>query len=514
MSDAAKATADSVPPSRLALRLLGGILGTLGAVGVVYVAAGYLILSRTQEMLTQTLLERSLSNVSRIAVELPPVLTADARGGVVARLEDLRRLNGQIEAILVLTPERVEYARIGDVLTQSLLSIAPALETLPGPVSLVRGTRILAATPVRLGSEPRVVGYVVYAESIEEFLRFRRQLTLVALGVSILGFGIIAWLLWGQVTDALANARLCRELTQYRGHLEELVEERTTDLRKTQERLLDASRRAGMAEIATGILHSVGNVLNSVNVSAQLLLEKLQTSRLANLDKTTQLLNEHRGDLGAFLSQDPRGSRVPEYLTALGAHLVEERSDLMKEAEALRRNIDHIKVIIDTQQAHGKSTGVVEQVALGDVVTSALEIAVPGFEKRRIRVVRGIDPVPRISSDRHIILQILLNLLSNARDAVAERGTADGCVTVRVFAEGPSVVASVADNGVGIEKERLPLLFQHGATTKKDGHGFGLHSSALAARTLSGSITVQSDGPGAGATFRLVLPASSAPEHP
>jgi signal transduction histidine kinase len=68
------------------------------------------------------------------------------------------------------------------------------------------------------------------------------------------------------------------------------------------------------------------------------------------------------------------------------------------------------------------------------------------------------------------------------------------------------VAIIVRDNGVGILPENLTRIFGHGFTTKKDGHGFGLHSGALAAKQMNGALSVQSAGPGKGAAFTLELP--------
>ena len=65
---------------------------------------------------------------------------------------------------------------------------------------------------------------------------------------------------------------------------------------------------------------------------------------------------------------------------------------------------------------------------------------------------------------------------------------------------------SYIDNGIGIPADNLTRIFGHGFTTRKEGHGFGLHSGALAAKELGGALTVESDGPGKGATFTLEFP--------
>jgi two-component system sensor kinase FixL len=104
------------------------------------------------------------------------------------------------------------------------------------------------------------------------------------------------------------------------------------------------------------------------------------------------------------------------------------------------------------------------------------------------------------------VIQILLNLLGNARHAVAGRADGDKRVWLRTSVEGDMVRMEVRDNGIGIAAEHLPLMFNQGFTTKKDGHGLGLHSSANWARELGGALRCRSEGLDTGATFVLELP--------
>ena len=99
------------------------------------------------------------------------------------------------------------------------------------------------------------------------------------------------------------------------------------ELERTHRRLLDVSRLAGMAEVATGVLHNVGNVLNSVNVSAALISEQLRESKAAGVTKLAKLLHEHVNDMSRFLTEDQRGRQVPAYLEQLAEHLEQERTD-------------------------------------------------------------------------------------------------------------------------------------------------------------------------------------------
>jgi PAS domain S-box-containing protein len=272
--------------------------------------------------------------------------------------------------------------------------------------------------------------------------------------------------------------------------------------------LLDVSRQAGMAEIATGVLHNVGNTLNSVNVSAAMVAERLRGSRVSGLAKAAGMLAEHAGDVGRFLTEDARGRQLPQYFIAAAGQLVEERDALLGELRGLSEGIEHIKSIISMQQAHARLGGVVERLPVPQLVDDAMRLHAISLERLGIQVRREDEPVPPILVDRHKLLQILINLLSNARHALMDGGGEGKVLTLRVKRgerEGWLRI-EVEDNGVGIAPENLPRLFTQGFTTRRTGHGFGLHISALAAEDMGGTLTCTSAGPGQGATFALDLP--------
>jgi PAS domain S-box-containing protein len=287
-----------------------------------------------------------------------------------------------------------------------------------------------------------------------------------------------------------------------------------TEIRRAEEKLealhkqlVMTSRRAGMAEMATSVLHNVGNVLNSVNVSASLLQEGVQKSEIPSLGKVSALLQEHAADLARFLTADARGQQVPAFLHQLAGHLAGERETWMKELESLKQNTDHIEKIVAMQQSYAGLAGVIETVSPAELLDDALRIHELAFVRHGVKVVREFAPVPPLSVDKHKVLQILVNLLHNAKYACDEGGNADKQVTLRVAPESEGMVKiEVADNGVGIATDHLTRIFAHGYTTRKGGHGFGLHSGALAAKELGGSLLAFSPGPGKGATFALTLP--------
>ena len=285
------------------------------------------------------------------------------------------------------------------------------------------------------------------------------------------------------------------------------------DLEKAQRDLVDASRMAGMAEVATGVLHNVGNVLTSLNVSASVLASGLHESKADSLARVSALLQEHTADLADFLTHDPKGRRVPEFIESLARHAVAERDRLLQELASMQQNIDHIKEIVSMQQAYATMIGVIEPLDAAALLGDSLRMNAGALVRHDVTVVREFAPVPPVRGEKAKVLQILVNLIRNAKYACEEGGAADKVITLGLESvAGDRVRLIVRDNGVGIASGNLTRIFAHGFTTRKTGHGFGLHSSANAAREMKGSLTVQSDGPGLGATFTLELPAAIADE--
>ncbi|MFO1476147.1 MAG: ATP-binding protein [Verrucomicrobiota bacterium] len=346
---------------------------------------------------------------------------------------------------------------------------------------------------------------------------------LVTALVGVLGISIVA-LAWGilisRKNHLLRQAQ--SELQAAHDKLEIRVEERTQELREqvaakerardelaeAQQRLIQASRQAGMAEVATGVLHNVGNVLNSVNVSVSLLGEKFSGSNaLQNLPRVLGLLNENRPHLADYLAHDHKGKHLVPYLESLVKHLATERSQVTAELNTLAKNIEHIKEIVSMQQSYAQTSGVREILQPADLLEEAIHLQSESFKRHGVRLERDFAPVPPINTDRHKTLQILTNLLQNAKYACDDAGSGNSRITVRLHPLGTDrIKIEVVDNGVGIAPENLTRIFSFGFTTRKNGHGFGLHSGALAAKELGGSLNAHSAGVGKGAAFVLELP--------
>jgi signal transduction histidine kinase len=270
-----------------------------------------------------------------------------------------------------------------------------------------------------------------------------------------------------------------------------------------------------MAEVATGVLHNVGNVLNSVNVGAGIVTSKIRELRVDNLSTAVKMLEEHTHDLSSFVEKDPKGQRVVPYLVKLAQHLQGERIQVLHELESLTEHIDHIKEVVATQQDYAKVSALTEIVSIPKLLDQALKMVEASLTRHHVEVIREVDDVPDLALAKHKVIEILVNLIRNAEQAVLEQSGPVLEVRIKVKRHSPDRIRiEIHDTGVGLSPENLTRIFAHGFTTKSNGHGFGLHSGALAAKQMGGSLWAESKGTGLGATFVLELPATAAVNAP
>ncbi|MDQ8185363.1 ATP-binding protein [Pelagicoccus sp. SDUM812002] len=339
----------------------------------------------------------------------------------------------------------------------------------------------------------------------------------------VTAFGVVLYFGYNHLAKNLKHANL---------KLESMVEERTKEieskndeLRKNaseltyaleelgnaQDLLMCTSRKAGMAEVATNVLHNVGNVLNSINVALMTLSERLSQERVKKLVLVSQMINAHRENLAEFLTNDPKGRSIPAYLTQLSKVLADDNSHYQLEVECMQENIEHVKKIITTQQTHAKTVEVLQTFKIEKLFDDALEMTTGNLEYSFYEVVRDFEPDLEIETDKHSLLQMITNFIKNAKESIIESGKPLGLITLsaKTTANKENIRIQISDNGLGISEENERMIFTHGFTTKSDGHGFGMHSCANAAKKLGGSLHIKSEGIGSGATVTLVLPVSA-----
>jgi PAS domain S-box-containing protein len=315
----------------------------------------------------------------------------------------------------------------------------------------------------------------------------------------------------GEIIWISENSRMVRDnngkARYYEGFVEEITKRKQAEaaLQQSQQRLLETSRQIGLAEITTGLLHNIGNALNSVNTSASVAADKVNHSKLGYLTKAVKMLHEHE----RFITSDPKGRQMISYLGELAPRLVQEQAELKEELTSLKKSLEHANDILACQQNYAKSAGQLETLQPVQLVEDALQMNINSLTRHRVGIIRDYAPnLPDVTVQKHLILQILVNLIRNAQKASDTSDAREKCLTLRLGCnhKGRRIQIEVQDNGIGIPPENLPRIFTRGFTTRKDGHGFGLHSGARMAEEMGASLTARSEGVGKGATFILEFP--------
>jgi len=279
-------------------------------------------------------------------------------------------------------------------------------------------------------------------------------------------------------------------------------------LRKAQQELLDTAHNAGMAEIATSVLHNVGNALNGALTSTTVMDKTLKSSRITHLKRLAELVKEHEKDFISFVSNTEQGRKLPQFFNQMNEVLAAEKEKLKEEVSNLTKSHEHIRQIIALQQQYAGMPGYRESVYAKELVQDAVQLFGTSFARHHIKFsIKQSRKLSRIKVEKHKVLQILINLLKNARDAVRDTDREQREITVFIDQnDKKDLIIKVTDNGMGIDEEHLKKVFVYGFTTKRDGHGYGLHGCANSAREMGGSLTASSKGVNQGATFTLNLP--------
>ena len=348
-------------------------------------------------------------------------------------------------------------------------------------------------------------------------VRFAITISVVMLGSCVISFALSKALQYvlAQSTQEVISEYAC-ELKHLRKELAEQTHQRQKldqELSSARDEFETARRSVGMAEFAAGILHNVGNVLNSVNVSATNQSTLLMSSKLSQLERVIELLEKDDEKLAEFFSRDEKGKQLPRYMRVLFDHLMEEKQSLFEQSQSLIKNVDHLKSIISTQQSYATSGGLLEPVEIETLFEDAINLHTESFKRHGIKIERDYASIPPVLIDKQRVMQIIINLVKNAKEAMHGQKDGTKVMTLRSAVADDCLLMEVVDTGMGIEQANLGRMFTHGFTTKPSGHGFGLHSCANAANEMEGSLSVQSAGTGLGATFHLRLPFKPAMAH-
>jgi len=288
-------------------------------------------------------------------------------------------------------------------------------------------------------------------------------------------------------------------------HKKKSAEEKIKELNN---QIVSTARRAGMVEVATSILHNIGNILNSSNVSISLIKKGILHTYQERFIRIVGMLNAHKENLADFLINDPKGQVIPQYISSLSSLLDEEQKRTDAEIDALINDLNHIKEIVAMQESLSGQSHIKEKVYIPELISTALNISIVSDKDKQIEIVKEFDPCPLINADKSRLLQIFINLIQNARDStnlIPDNPYKEIKLIVKKYKK-DLLQVRIEDNGIGIDKANLSRIFAFGFTTKENGHGFGLHRSALAAQEMGGSLKAESSGAGCGAQFILMLP--------
>ncbi|WP_419418891.1 ATP-binding protein [Legionella sp. D16C41] len=293
------------------------------------------------------------------------------------------------------------------------------------------------------------------------------------------------------------------------GELQEHLNRMLLKLDKAKTILVETSRSAGVAEMATSILHNVGNVLNSINTSVALLIETNQQSSIDKLPNLLDLLEKNINNLNYFLAYDERGKVAIPYFKKLIEKLENEKIKRQEELKNLDQNLNHVTQLIMTQQESNRpGVSLREKVEVIELIEDILPLFANQLRRNKIDIERQFTRLPTFLSVKNKIQQILINLVKNAIDSLAISHQKEKRLVIRLELDKEKnwLEVIIKDNGVGIAKEDLQKIFTFGFTTKPHGHGYGLHNCALLAIELDGELQVESKGINQGATFKLILP--------
>lgn len=275
--------------------------------------------------------------------------------------------------------------------------------------------------------------------------------------------------------------------------------------------LLESSRRLGMSEVATAVLHNIGNLLNGLNVSTGLLAQRLQELPVGDVPKISNLLKAHTEDIGNFLTESTKGKQVMPYLETLGNHLTGQYDLCLRDLETVLSQLEDVKDLVMGQENLTRAERILEPVSLKDLLEQALTVSQSQIIKHQITIERNYETIPKLVIDKYLCLRILINLIHQAKVSMTQPGDGPHRLSMGLHLhqdQQTTVHIRIQDTGCGIPPEQLTKIFSQELSEPFEDQDAGLHESALAAKNMGGSLTASSEGQGKGATYTLSLPAN------
>ena len=299
--------------------------------------------------------------------------------------------------------------------------------------------------------------------------------------------------------DGLTAGTLSMTSNDEIGALATAFDHMSTRLADTHKRLADASHAAGMSQVADTVIHNVGNVLTNVNSLIETATDRVDGLRVAPLNKLA-------GRLRQGGNRDEVLAATPDYLQRLSAELEKDQCELSGLLSTLHDNVQHIHSVIRDQRQYTQQSIDQKQVSMVEIINEAVACCQANLLQDEIVVRFSFTRDCVIQSDRSLLLQIIINLIGNARNAMIESDCESRLLQLSLTDQNDMARFAVSDCGCGMTTETLARVFDAHFTTRAAGTGLGLHFSAITIKRLGGKIVAQSDGLGQGSTFTIELP--------
>jgi len=265
-------------------------------------------------------------------------------------------------------------------------------------------------------------------------------------------------------------------------------------------RLMDQAHKRGM-EDSTGILHNIANIMNSVNVTTHSIENLMSVSVVNDLLMANKMLEARFDELDDFIKNDPKGKKLMQYYVSMSESFENFQKKLQIHINRLLDKIGLIEGIINEQQSFIGVRSSLEEIDLVPIVDDVLKMYQTLIDRFGIKVIRNADDSVVALGQRTKLFHVLTNIIKNGIESMEDTSDGDKVLSVAVYRESENVFIRVSDSGPGISAGNLESIFAYGFTTKKNGHGFGLHSCANYMTEMKGRIWAEHGEGGRGAVF-------------
>ena len=258
------------------------------------------------------------------------------------------------------------------------------------------------------------------------------------------------------------------------------------------------------------IFHKMRNILNSIHVSTGVIHQQLREFHLEDFGRVADMLDAHSSNLGWYLSQDPKGKKIPNFLGRLSQGLLEKHSFTVQELNALQANLEQLEYLLVTGQGSNRAGGFRESAPFAGILDEVIVLHHDELDRLGVQVVRNYQAVPDGIMEVNALRPILLNIVRTAINAMRNLPGRPHCLTLHILPcpdREQFVRIQVVDTGVGIPVEMLTQVVSLGCSQDRAGTWLpNLYTSNLAAKELGGALRIWSEGIQQGTSLTLDLP--------